>query len=263
MRHLKVLFTLVAALIGPYANAALQISWESPGAQAPKVLKSFELGELESRSLTTLNEKDPLAKDLSATSKFQGLSLALLVEEATQSFTAADRSLTDLIVLKTRAGREVLMPKAFLVKYPQIQVALKRNGQKLGDESPRIILPASTNAKIQKENILLEPMFVSEVASITLSSYKQRYGSVFLKRRTDPAAMRGEKLFLQNCMTCHTQPEVAMSVLTTAEKIEKLAQGEHPTVPGSSSFKTVFDKKAVRSLVSYLEAFQFQKTAKR
>lgn len=262
MRHTSTFLVLIAVLAGSRADAALQIAWESPADKNPRVLKSFTLGELEARKLETLNEKDPLAKDPQATSKFQGLSLSLLIDDVTKAFTAADRSLMDLVVLKTRAGREVLMPKAFLVKYPQIQVALKRNGQSLGSESPRLVLPATTNAKIQKENMLLEPMFVSELASITLSSYEQRYGSFFLKRRTDPAAMRGEKLFLQNCVTCHTQPEVAMAALTSSEKIEKVAQGEHPNVPGNHGFKAIFDKKAIRSLVSYLEAFRFQKTAK-
>lgn len=244
------------------ADASLQIAWEPPNEVGPKVLKSFELPELQARTLTSLSEKDPLAAGGSKESvRFQGLSLSLLIEEATKSFSAADRSDTDLVVLKTRAGREVLMPKAFLVKYPQIQVALKKNGQLLGVEAPRLILPATTNVKIQKENMLLEPMFVSELASITLSSYERRYGSFFLKRRTDPAAMRGEKLFLQNCVTCHTQPAVAMAALTSSEKIAKVAQGEHPDVPGNHGFSQIFDKKAIRSLVSYLEAFRFQ-TAK-
>jgi hypothetical protein len=38
---------------------------------------------------------------------------------------------------------------------------------------------------------------------VELTSYQERLGSHFLKRRTDPAALRGEKLFVQNCMACH------------------------------------------------------------
>jgi hypothetical protein len=251
-------------------NAALQIAWEAPAKDASegkpasetRVLKEIPITELEARKQTTLTEVDPIAKDGSKEpTKFQGVSLSVLIDETTKSLTAADRSTTDLVVLKTRAGREVLMPKAFLVKYPQIQLALKRNGQPLGGEAPRVVLPASSNAKIRKENMLLEPLFVSELAAVTLSNYERRYGEFFLKRRTDPAAMRGEKLFLQNCVTCHTQPQVAMSVLTSSEKVQKVAAGEHPEVPGNHGFKAIFDKKALRSLVSYLEAFRFQ-TAK-
>jgi hypothetical protein len=252
------------------ANAALQIAWEAPAKDASegkpasetRVLKEIPITELEARKQATLTEVDPVAKDGSKEpTKFQGVSLSVLIDETTKALTAADRSTTDLVVLKTRTGREVLMPKAFLVKYPQILLALKRNGQPLGAEAPRVVLPASSNAKIRKENMLLEPLFVSELAAVTLSNYERRYGEFFLKRRTDPAAMRGEKLFLQNCVTCHTQPQVAMSVLTSSEKVQKVAAGEHPEVPGNHGFKAIFDKKALRSLVSYLEAFRFQ-TAK-
>jgi hypothetical protein len=253
----------------PVSNAALQIAWEAPVQEADsgkpvsetRVLKELSLQDLEARKQTTLTEVDPLNKTAKEPAKFQGVSLSALMDDVTKSLTAADRSTTDLVVLKTRAGREVLMPKAFLVKYPQIQLALKRNGQTLGTEAPRVVLPATSNAKIQKENMLLEPLFVSELAAVTLSNYERRYGEFFLKRRTDPAAMRGEKLFLQNCVTCHTQPQVAMAVLTSSEKVQKVAAGEHPEVPGNHGFKAIFDKKALRSLVSYLEAFRFQ-TAK-
>lgn len=242
-------------------SAALQIAWESPAGGVPQVLKEFTPEELAKRKSGQLNEVDPFAKSSGEIVSFTGPSLATLVEDATKGLTAADRATTDLVVLKTRAGREFLMPKAFLVKYPQIQLALKKNGQSLGEEAPRVVLPVKSNAKIRSENMLLEPMFVTELASVTLASYERRYGEFFLKRRTDPAAMRGEKLFLQNCVTCHTQPLLAMAVLTTADKVEKVAHGEHPNVPGNPGFKALFDKKAIRSLVSYLEAFRFQ-TAK-
>ncbi len=242
-------------------NATLQVTWESPVGPEPRVLKSFELPELENRKLATLQEIDPLVKGESAPARFQGVSLAAVVEEATKTFTAADRSTTDLVVLKARTGREVLMPKAFLIKYPQIQIAFRKNAKSLGSDAPRIILPVLTSTKIQHENILLDPLFISALSSITLSSYEKRYGAFFLQRRTDPAAMRREKLLLQNCVTCHTQPAVAMAALTSSDKIRKMAQGEHPVVTGNSGFKTIFDAKAIRSLVSYLEAFRFQ-TAK-
>jgi len=98
MRHLPVFLVLIAVLAGSRADAALQIAWEAPTDKAPRVLKNFTLEELAARTLATLNEKDPFAKDPQVTSKFQGLSLALLIEEATKTFTASDRSLTDLCV---------------------------------------------------------------------------------------------------------------------------------------------------------------------
>lgn len=240
-------------------DATLQVQWDAPGGSAPTVLKTFTLSELQARKWSVLNEKDPLSPKKEV-AKFQGLSLAALVEEATKSLTAAERSTTDLVILKTRHSAEISLPKAFLVKYPQIQVAFKRNSLSLGEDAPRIILPATSNAKIQKENILLEPMFITQLASVTLTSYERRSNGFFLTRRTDPAAMRGEKLFLQNCISCHAQKEAVLTHLTAAEKIEKVAQGEHPVVPGNHGFQSLFDKKALRSLVSYLAAFRFEQS---
>ena len=242
------------------ADAALQIAWEPPTSATPQVLKDYSPEELAKRKEATLTEADPLAKDEKA--KFLGPSLSALVQDTTKSLSAADRATTDLVVLKTRTGKEALMPKAFLVKYPQIQLALKRNGQPLGPEAPRVVLPASTNAKIRKEGILLAPLFVSELSEITLTSYEKRFGRFILTRRTDPAAMRGEKLFLQNCVACHSQPGAVTSSLASAEKIEKVAGGSHPEIAGLRELKSLFDKKATRSLSSYLEAFKVQTTAK-
>ena len=240
------------------SGAALQIAWEPPSVSLPQVLKTYTLEELGKKKEGTLNEVDPLAGDATQPVRFTGPSLAALVEETMKGLSAADRATTDLVVLRARNGKEVLMPKAFLVKYPQIQLALKKNGQALGEAGPRIVLPATTNSKIKSENILLEPLFVSELAQVTLTSYDRRFGSFLLKRRTDPAAMRGEKLFLQNCVSCHTQPQGALNALATADKVERLAGGEHPEARGVREFRSLFDKKATRSLSSYLEAFRFQ-----
>ncbi len=243
------------------ANAALQIAWESPTTPAPQVLRDFTLEDLEKKKALVLTEIDPLAKGGKESAKFYGPSLSALMEETTKALSAADRATTDLVVLKTRSGKEALMPKAFLVKYPQIQLALKKNGQTLGAEAPRVVLPATSNSKIKSENILLEPLFVSELTEVTLTSYEKRFGAFILKRRTDPAAMRGEKMFLQNCVGCHSQPQTALASLASAAQVEKIANGQHPEVFGVHDFKSIFDKKSTRSLASYLEAFKFQ-TAK-
>jgi hypothetical protein len=52
-----------------------------------------------------------------------------------------------------------------------------------------------------------------------------------------------------------------MATLASADQVEKIAKGEHPDVSGVHEFKSIFDKKATRSLRSYLQAFKFQ-TAK-
>jgi hypothetical protein len=246
----------------PRANAALQIAWESPTSEGPSVLKDYSLEELSKKKGILLTEVDPLAKG-HETAKFLGPSLSEIVAEAMKTLTANDRATTDLVVMKTRSGKETLMPKAFLVKYPQIELALKRNGQPLGPEAPRVVLPASSNAKIRGEGILLDPLFVSDLSEVTLTSYEKRFGSFILKHRMDPAAMRGEKMYLRNCIGCHSQTSFATTTLAAKEKVDKITGGEHPELPGIHDFKSIFDKRSTRYLNSYLDAFNLQESAKK
>ena len=116
----------------------------------------------------SLTEADPLVKGEKA--KFSGPSLSALVLDTTKQLTAGERAKNDLVVLKAQDGKEALMPKAFLVKYPSILLALKKNGQLLGSEAPRVVLPATSNSNIKSENILLGPLFVSGLSEITLTS---------------------------------------------------------------------------------------------
>ena len=60
--------------------------------------------------------------------------------------------------------------------------------------------------------------------------------------------MRGEKMFLQNCVSCHSQPQVAMASLASADQVEKIASGQHPDVAGVHEFKSIFDKKGPGAL---------------
>ncbi len=118
--------------------------------------------------------------------------------------------------------------------------------------APRVILPATSNAKIQKESILLDPLFVADLESVTLTSYQFHYADLFLKKRTDPAAMRGEKLFMQNCVSCHQNgvKSASFTEVTT-----------HPEAPGVSGLKNILEPKQIRSLGSYLEAYRSQGAA--
>ncbi len=207
--------------------------------------------EISKRKTQTLTEQDPLE---SKSRKFTGASLSELVNEKISTLSAAERANLDLVVLKSRSGKEVLMPRAFLQKYNSILVAYKEDGKEIETaQNPKVILPASSNSKIKKEGVILETLFLSGLESITLSSYQSRYGKMVLKRRTDPAAMRGEKLFLQNCAGCHAN--------STNLKVQALESSGHPKVVGVKSLSDKLDSKQVRSLVSYLEAYKSQSTA--
>lgn len=221
-----------------------------------KVLGQVSGVELVKRKSLTLTEMEPTQ---SKNQKFMGASLSDLVNEKIASLTAAERANLDLVVLKSRTGKEVLMPRAFLHKYNSILVAYQADGKEIGgEEIPKVILPASSNAKIKKEGILLDALFISALESVTLTSYQARYGQIVLKRRTDPAAMRGEKLFLQNCAGCHMSGGKTAEALAVSGKISTLENTGHPKVVGVKSLSEKLDSKQVRSLVSYLEAYQSQ-----
>ncbi|MBC7386837.1 MAG: hypothetical protein H7301_11840 [Cryobacterium sp.] len=250
----------------PKASAALQIGWEPPsgagGSTELQVLGSVQMADLAAKKSRTLREADPFGKISEEKVTFQGVGLSSLIEEMTKPLSASDRSSTDLVVLSDKNKNESLLPKAFLVKYPDILLALKKGGHDMGGDGPELILPISTNTKIRSENMLLETLALRNVKAITLTSYEKRYGAFFLKRRTDPAAMRGEKLTLQNCVVCHINPKEYKNKFVAPEMLLKLGRGEHPTVKDYSdhavTFRSRFDDKSLRSLVSYLGAFKNQ-----
>jgi len=210
-----------------------------------KVLGSYTLEDLAHRKQSTLMETDP---ELKKPAQFKGVSLSGLVEDAAKSLTADDRSHIDLIILKGKT-KTAYMPRAFLVKYPTIQLALSENGKAIS--APRVILPASSNTKIKRESVLLDTLFVPELESVVLTSYTFHYADLFLKKRTDPAAMRGEKLFMQNCLSCHQSGTKSASFAEVAA---------HPPVPEVSGLENILGPKQVRSLRSYLEAYQAQES---
>lgn len=226
-----------------------------------KVLSSLTLNELSQQKLSELSETDPAS---GSKSTFKGVSLSALVDQSASGLSAADRSHIDLVILKSKSGKSVLLPRAFLVKYPTIQIALQKDGKPIGDEAPRVIVPAS-NWKIQKEGLLLDPLFISNLAEVRLTSYQFHYADLYLKKRTDPAAMRGEKLFMSNCVGCHSlaPPSSSVSMISTPDRVAKLADSGHPKIEGLSNLKSILDAKQMRSLVSYLEAFRFQSSASR
>lgn len=225
-----------------------------------KVLASIPLEDLAKKKQQELSEIDPHS---GTKAKFKGVSLSALVDQSSTALSAEDKSHIDLVILKSRDGKSVLMPRDFLQKYPTIQLALAQDGKPLGDDAPRVILPATTNAKMRRENLVLDPLFVSQLSEVKLTSYQFYFADLYLKKRTDPAAVRGEKFFFQNCVGCHGGPGGAPGVaaISAADRITKLAEG-HPSVPGAGKLKSILDARHLRSLSSYLEAFRYQTAAK-
>jgi hypothetical protein len=185
---------------------------------------------------------------------YRGISVQSLLDDLTKPLSVEDRAHVDLVVFnRGKSEQKLLLPRAILVKFPGILISASK-------EKFMLVLPKDIHGKLQSEGILVESLGSREVTGVTLTSYDQRYGNVLLKRRTDPAAMRGEKLYVQNCLGCHQgarQKSEAMRSLTSPEKVKQfLVEGKHSSVSGVSSWSELLDQKKARSLASYLNAHQ-------
>jgi len=142
-------------------------------------------------------------KGLEKKTEWRGVLLGDLIQKSMESLSADDRAQVDLIILHSSGadgGARALIPRALLTKFPLL-LAWAREGK--NTESWVLIPPKTSRPKIQTENVPLDSYFLRGVEKIELASSRVRFRSALLSRRTDPIAMRGEKLFLSSCLGCH------------------------------------------------------------
>lgn len=242
----------VAALIAasiPVAQVRADLSVALTVSGPEQVLKSWSSAELSKFKTThSSQEKDPLSGKVTS---FKGVLLSQLVEQTMEGVPLERKAQVDLLVLKNSTGGQILLPRSVLTKYPAL---LALNGA-----TPRVVMPWTSKPKMLKEDLPIESYFVSDLVRIELSSYRERYGSVFLKRRTDPLAMRGEKIFVQNCVGCHADGNrPALSELSLEPQARKLASDGHP--PAVKGVPKLTDRDR-RALVNYLDAYRAERTS--
>ena len=199
----------------------LSVTWSLQGSDTlsqSKELRSWTLGDLESLKKTGSREKDPHSGKMV---KWEGVLLSHLIEKTLAHLPNEERAQVDLVVLKSKSNKKALIPRALVNKYP-ILLAF-RSSSEAGRDSFEgrgpvfSVVPWSSKPKILQEDLPLENFFLPQITQIELTNYRNQYSPLFLKRRTDPSAMRGEKLFVQNCVTCHADGAAKpMSVMVTA-----------------------------------------------
>lgn len=145
-------------------------------------------------------ERDPKSGRIA---QWQGHVLSAVLEKIMAPLSVEQRAHIDLLVFVDASGREVLLPRWVATKYP-VLLANKRDGESI---SVMPVVPWTSKEKILQDELPLEAFFVSNLRRIDLANYRDRMGQVFLRRRTDPLAMRGEKLFAKNCLGCHSSGE--------------------------------------------------------
>jgi len=247
-----------AGQIGTKDPVRLVAAWTPVGQN--QELKAWTLKELNDSShfkRHSSQERDPITGRLV---KWEGFLLSQLIEKALNDLPSESRARVDLVVLKGISGDRALIPRALISKYP-ILLALQWDKAKLGQSGDRgsiySVVPWSSKPKILNEDLPLENFFVSRLSRIELTSYKDQYSSLFLKRRTDPSAMRGEKLFVQNCVSCHSvgAGAVVSGVSFKDETKERqFASMGHPAVKGTLKL-TERDRK---SIMRYLNAHRME-----
>jgi mono/diheme cytochrome c family protein len=253
---------LLPALIvsSAYAAGGLTVSLSPNADAAAEPLKTWSFDEIKALKQLSSRELDPASGKVA---QWQGVSLDRLLEDAMAKLPADRRAQIDLVVLKGSEGAKTLVPRYFVKKFPML-VAFSRDKGALGAEGPLAsVAPWTSKPNVTQESLPVTAYFVPKLESIELTNYRARFAPLFLKRRTDPAAMRGEKLFVQSCLSCHGAGKgPAFSDVSVAaasvEKARALASSEHPAI---KEFPKLNDREK-RALMSYLEALKAENPAR-
>jgi mono/diheme cytochrome c family protein len=226
------------------AASGLNVIWN---VSAPEQeLKTWDLGNLGKLKQVSTQEKDPVTGKLT---HYKGVLLSHLLEQAMENLSPERKAQVDLVILRNSSGGQVLLPRSVIVRYP---VLMALNAGKAS-----IVMPWTSKPKLMREDLPVESYFVPELVSIELSNYRARYGSVYLKHRSDPLAIRGEKIFVQNCVGCHAGGAASkipsISDLSGETKARRLASDGHPSQVKGVPHLSDRDR---RALVNYLDAYR-------
>jgi hypothetical protein len=255
------------AVADPSTGTAFTAVWKTIGVH--QELKNWGRDELRQFRKISSREKDP---GTGKTVRWDGILLSQVLDKTLEGLPIEHRAQVDLVVLKNSSNEVAYIPRALISKYP---ILLAYPGEALssasrGKDILYSVIPWSSKPKVLNEDLPLESYFLKDVKQIELANYRDRFSSLFLKRRTDPSAIRGEKLFVQNCVSCHMtnkhellQPTAHHAALTAfinriAEEPQtrKFASEGHPA---QSNVK--LKDKDRKSIIRYLEAHRLENSS--
>lgn len=237
-------FGLIASI--SLANAGeVKTVWSA--SEAPHPLKSWTMAELQKLKSVTHHEKDLTSGH---SSSWKGPEVSLLVDKTIESLPAEQKAQVDLIILKDSAGNSIRVPRSLIVRFP---VILSPHG-----ETAKLVLPLNSKPKIWEEGLPLGMYQFHDVAEIEFANAHQLYGTYFLKSRKDPLAVRGEKIFTQNCLSCHAGGKNGVvDVMGFEKSARKLASASHPQIKNAPQLKS----REMKALISYLDAYRIENPA--
>lgn len=211
-------------------------------------LKVWDLAELARLKRSISREKDPKSGKVL---RSEGVLLTQLIDQALEKLPLENRAQIDLIVLKNTSGQQAMVPRALMIKYPLL-IAFHQDVASKQEYGPlSVVVPWTSRPKILSEDLPLEKFFVSHLAQVELTNYRHQFGALFLKRRTDPKAMRGEKLFVQSCAGCHEAGRTPS--LFSADHLNRAKVFAEKGHPGTTSGVKMNERDRV-AILRYAEA---------
>lgn len=158
----------------------------------------------------------------------------LIIDESTKSLELNDRADIDVISIFGTGGT-VRVPR-FMVWRGSLKFQIEQGRLNSNGEPNRLLVPA-------------EIFKIKDIKKIELSRASTLYPGTRLTIRTNPAASRGEKLYTQSCLACHSTGFAAALPANslTNSTLENFSQ-EH------KRWNLSLDPRALRGLVAYRDA---------
>jgi mono/diheme cytochrome c family protein len=168
----------------------------------------------------------------------------LIIDESTKSLELTARADVDLVTFYAGKNEMVARVPRFLIwrGFLKLFWDKKTSSLRMAAIPNRLLVP-------------LQALAFANITKIELAEHSGVYPGTALHLRTNPAASRGEKLFTQSCLACHSLPShrpIALTVLST-NTLEKFTQLHH-AYPGFQ-----IDARDIRGLVAYREALDSEK----
>lgn len=168
------------------------------------------------------------------------ISLKELVEVSSASLTDTKLSEVDLFNFYDPSGKIIARVPRFLIWRDRVRLRFDLKSKTL-------------SAKVLPTEGQLVPFAEMDVASLArvemVNSWKQ-YPGIRLGLRTNPAAVRGEKLLTHNCLSCHSLPKNPPLNARMACGLERQALN----LKHGDKWSHALDEYAHRGLQAYCEA---------
>lgn len=223
---IPVIFTFFCSLSASSATAEVEVTVLT---QIPKLLRTWNPEEI----------REFARKGRFTSQKF-------IFDESAKTMELNERADIDLLTVygKDAAGK----PK--VARVPRFMVW--RDAFKLSFDFKKGQL--SSRATPTQLKIPLDLFDIRDINKIELSQHGMTYPGTRLKVRTNPAASRGEKLFTQNCLACHSFSHPIDPTQLSPDMLKAFAP-KHSGFPGLA-----IDARDSRGLTAYGEALASEKS---